>query len=335
MSNHGKIDRTGRRTGRWLIAAVLGAVGVGLAYLSWLVRFDDPWWSSTLGNMAVAVLLLVPAEWALNWARIGFKRITRAAEQAQATAQEAVNTANQTARSLDEVRDSLLQRQFDEHETHLDMYRHMFSDPSREALIRGLRRAADESITSPSGVRSPIWESDLHYRFVLGGPDEDSLTINVETDDGTVLTFREWNDGVAPVDFYQQLVEAVREVGGDLGVGLNLPTESVKDLSEMLEFVAEKRSQELAGHRSTLKHIIERREGWFFTDEAVLPKHDLGYRIDVDRLDEMDWENHLRGKTWYDASYALDFARRLYHVQEQPPKTRPTSGPPLMEPRNF
>jgi nucleoside-diphosphate-sugar epimerase len=106
----------------------------------------------------------------------------------------------------------------------------------------------------------------------------------------------------------------VRAAGQDLGVNLNDPTQSVQDLAEMLTEVTGLRAQELRGFRSILHQIIERRDGWYFTDHHVIPADDLHYHIEINRLNEMDWEEHLHNKGWYGAGSALDFARSLYGI---------------------
>jgi hypothetical protein len=128
------------------------------------------------------------------------------------------------------------------------------------------------------------------------------------------------------VDFYQRLVLAVRDADEDLGTGLNLPTESVSDVSDMLVTVTRLRAQELMGHRSDLRLIIERIDGWYLTEDAVIPADDLHYRIDVERLDEIDWEQHLVDKGWYSAENMIPFARRLYGPERI--RKAPTSNPP-------
>ncbi|WP_426715231.1 hypothetical protein, partial [Campylobacter coli] len=75
-------------------------------------------------------------------------------------------------------------------------------------------------------------------------------------------------------------------------------------------------------NRSTLVNIIERVEGWYFTETSVVPGHHLHYTIGVDRLAEADWEEHLRGKGWYEAHNLIPFARRLY---DKPIKQAATS----------
>ncbi|WAC90694.1 hypothetical protein [Mycobacterium sp. Aquia_213] len=213
--------------------------------------------------------------------------------------------------SLQDAREALISRQRAELESELNVYRSLVGGFSRDALLRALRHAARNEITSPVGVRTPVWETALHFRFVVDSPDHE-LEVRLEFDSAAVISKHPWDQDMSIDDFLQSLVDAVRSAGADLGTGLNDPTQSIEDLSEMLIEVTKLRSQELRGYRGLLVHIIERVDGWYFTDFAVYPVHNLGYQITVDRLDELDWEDHLEGKGWRDSRALLGFARRLY-----------------------
>src|SRR4051812_1517491 len=76
--------------------------------LSWQVRVSDPWWSSTLGNVAVAIFLLVPGERALSWITSSFRQIEQATEKVRVTAEAAKTTADRAEQSLLDVRQALM-----------------------------------------------------------------------------------------------------------------------------------------------------------------------------------------------------------------------------------
>lgn len=304
---------TPRHQRRPLVIGLTVLSGVALATLSWLLRDRDPWWSALLANMAVVVLLILPGEFLLSRLRSRFERVEDAADAAQATAQAAQQTADEAARSLKDVRSVLLDRQRTELEAELDLYRAIVTQPSRGSLMNALRRATEEGIITRAGVRAPVWETDVHYRFVV----DDRLSafrVYLEHDDGDIISSVTWESDAPSEDFYQKLVYAVRAAGYDLGTGLNDPTHSVQELSDMLVDVTKLRAQELAGHRETLRRIIERRDGWYFTEDNVIPAEDLHYCIAVNRLNELDWEEHLQKKGWYSALDAIPFARKLYRV---------------------
>lgn len=264
-------------------------------------------------NVAAVLLLLIPGDFALRRLRSTVEQINLKANTAVAAAESAIETANRTERSLVDVREALMSRQSAEFEAELDVYRQIAIDPARRTLLAALRKATAAGIVSASGVRSPIWETDLHYRYVIdSGADE--FAVHIEQDDGTVVSTTPWPPPMTPDDFYQSLVEAVREAGADLGVLLNDPTESVSALSEMLVDVSKLRSQELLGHRDDLRQIIERVDGWYFTERAVFPSNNVSYRIDRERLGDPMWEEHLRSKGWHGAVTMIPFGRRLYGI---------------------
>jgi hypothetical protein len=318
-------DATVRRKfltrGRVVTASLV--VGLSFSVGSWLLRVLARWWSATLRNVTFAAFLLVPGELALTWLTSRFERMEHAtdavretAEIAKETAEEAKQAADRVGRSIEEVRETLVARQRAEHEAELDAFRSLERDLSRSSVINALRQATEGELITANGVRVPVWETDLHYRFVLDNSAEE-LTVQLERDDGSVVSSHPWHPSLPVDDFFQNLVDAVREAGEDLGVGLNDPTQSIQELSEMLVEVGRLRAQVLMGYRDSLHKIIERREGWYFTEGGVVPEDDLRYIVPRSRLDEPFWEEHLRGKGWYGAGYSLHFARLLYGVVQR------------------
>lgn len=316
-------DRTSAR--KWvrpLIIIVILLIGGTAAMCSWFLRDDNPWLSNFLANVAVVVLLLIPGETILSQVR---ERVTVAegrastaestANAARATADAARVQAAQTAKSLSDIQAGLVAAQQAELDEEIGRYTSAGEDVTREGLLEALRRATAAGIITEEGVRTPIWETDVHYRFVIDTPEHGNFMVVLEEDDTTVLSATEWPTTMAPETFFQALVDAVRAAGHDLGTGLNVPTQSVEQLLDMLAQVTRLRAQELSGHRDTLRKIIERdSNGWFYTEQHVLPADNLTYRIDVSRLDEIDWASHLDGKGWHWAAVAIGFARRLYRI---------------------
>lgn len=300
---------------RWWVAGAATLSALALFLLSFLVKDSSPWWSSALSNIAGAMLLLVPAELALALFRSEVAASRRAAEVARDRADAALATAERTATSLEEVRDRLVEKQTAELDAELATYKLVETDASRNTLLNALRLATENELITKAGVRVPVWWTDLHYRFVIDAPQAE-LIVRLENDDQTVVSEHIWTNDESAESFYGRLVMAVREAGEDLGTGLNLPTESVAQLVEMLLDVTRLRSQEPMGHRSTLRRIIERRDGWYFTEHLVIPAARLGYTIAVSRLTEVDWEDHLGRKPWDNNPVdAIQFARRLYGIE--------------------
>jgi hypothetical protein len=64
----------------------------------------------------------------------------------------------------------------------------------------------------------------------------------------------------------------------------------------MLLEVTRLRAQDLRGYREPLSRIIERIDGWYFTERSVIPAEDLHYEVAVTRVNEMDGKNTFEGK---------------------------------------
>lgn len=313
-----------RRTPRWVrpvATVVIVVIGLGAATLSWGIQTTDSWWSNMLANSSVVTLLLIPGELILSQVRrrvaVTEKKVTGVeakADTAQVTADAAKKQADQTAQSLSDIEGKLVDAQRDELDAEIERYRSLASNITRESFLDTLRKATADELITTAGVRAPVWETDVHFRFVIDTPNDGDLIVNLETDDTTVLSRTVWELGTSAAEFFQQLVQAVREAGQDLGTGLNLPTESVQNLLEMLAEVTQLRSQVLMGHRESLHRIIERANGWYFTEENVIPVDRLNYKVAVSQLDEIDWIAHLYRKGWDTAAWAIEFARRLYRV---------------------
>lgn len=322
------------RRRRVLLFVLTAAAGLALAFISWLLRSVDEWWSNLLANTAVVVLLLIPGELLLTGMRRRVDRVESTATEAAAAAAHAQQSADATARTLEEIKQKLIDQQLAELEDDLAVYRNITNDLRHGTLHAALRKATDDGLISPEGVRVPVWETDVHYRFTIDIPTPGCLTVQLEEDDCHILSTVVWEPETLPEDFLQTLVHAVRDAGRDLGTGLNLPTQSVEELASMLTDVTQLRSQELAGHRDALRKIIERRNGWYFTEKNVIPAEHLYYRVAVTRLNELDWEEHLRDKGWYSAPDAIQFARRLYGVNTPQPRQEqvvPDAKAPIQE----
>lgn len=300
---------------KWRVAGLITLISFVLFAISFALQSSSPWWSTSLSNVAGSMLLLIPAELALNMFRSQVAATKSVADAAQARADTAFETAERTAQSLDDIRNDIIAKQTAELEQEIAMYKQVTVDASRDTLIAALRHATEQDLVTDSGVRVPVWWTGLHYRFVVDAP-KGELVVRLEQDDQEVVSEHHWRKDETADSFYGRLVTAVRDAGQDLGTGLNVPTDSVAELVEMLVDVTHLRSQEPMGHRNTLRKIIERREGWYFTERFVIPAKQLHYTIDVGRLDDQDWETHLGRKPWDNNPVdAIRFARRLYGIK--------------------
>lgn len=298
---------------RLVVASTL-VVGALFLLASFLVADVHPWSSNALTGLGVTVLLVAPGAWIGGKIQSTLEGVNKAATEAKSAADQARADTQRVSESLEVIQRGIVARQQDELEEQLNLYRTVSEALTRENLLRALRHAIDNDVLSDRLILSSIWETDLFYRYEVGAAD--SLTVNIETLGGKELSSHEWLAGESAGDFCQRLVEGVRRAGADLGVGLNVPTESLDRLMKLLIDVTQLRSQALLGHQEALRKVVMRDgpfddDQWYYTETLLIPANQLSYRIEYSRLVETDWEQQLRNRGWHGGDLALTNARAL------------------------
>lgn len=316
----------------WVLWAVGGLLGGGLIVWGSLNTFEDsPWVSGILANLGVTVLLIVPAAYVghrfSDWVGQVHERTDEATRQAENAKQDAAKAqtdvdmlADSVKTDLKSIREQLMADQAVESEREHSLYADLAERGDRSSLIRVLRAGQQSGLISQKGVRSPVWETDLHFRFILSD-DGTALTVNFEWDNGTVAASHAWLADVDALVFYKELWRSVQRLGEYLGTGLFDPTESLERLSEALEYASRYRAQKLRMGSGNVVNIVEVIDGWYITDAGMFEKNHVHYFIAAERLWEMDWEEHIIGKRWDDTNIvsAIAVARAL-HSDKRPPK---------------
>ncbi|MFJ6537456.1 hypothetical protein ACIQH5_14655 [Paenarthrobacter sp. NPDC091711] len=208
------------------------------------------------------------------------KRTLEATEQADtakrdaATAQADVNILSESvATDIKTLREQLIADQVAEAQKEHSVYAKLAHQGDRASLVQALKTGRESSLISHSGVRVPVWETALHFRFNLSSDDDETLTVNFEWDDGTVAASHVWSADKEPLAFYRELWRSVQETGEYLGVGLFDPTESLGRLSEAMEYASRYRAQKLRMGSANVREIIEYVDGWYITDRGMFPKN--------------------------------------------------------------
>lgn len=314
-------DGSQGRWWRWLPKwGWLGLVGLPIIGLAWcLDQWGQAWWNNTLTNVGVTTLFIIPAALIghsfTDW-KNSVNRRTAAAEREASTATSKANTAAQESQgakvdveiltdaiaangsSLAGIREELIADQVAESEKEHSIYSAVARQGDRASLIAALKAGRETGLISQKGVRAPVWETDLHLRFLPSSEDSEILTVNLEWDDGSVASSHIWTPELDPVTFYKQLTLSVKKLGQYVGTGLFDPLESVERLAEALEYASRYRADGMRMGSDNVHDIIEFVDGWYITDHGMFPKHHEYYRIAATRLWEMDWESHISGKSW-------------------------------------
>ncbi len=200
-------------------------------------------------------------------------------------------------------------------ESDLAVYRAWRNAGGREELVATLRLGMDSGLISRHGLRAPIWETDLHFRFSLDAAD--SLTIRIETDDQRVKFELNWGPGIAPQTVFRELDTAMRDLQEHLGPGLFSPVESIRTAAEALVFAAGYQAQRLNQGSQHFRSLIEYVDGWYIAETRLFPREHPYYVIDAERLDEQDWVEHVarKGPDWEGIHVAMRVAKGLLQMR--------------------
>lgn len=293
--------------------SILLAVAILLA--SWLTR-QSPWWSGVLANLGVTVLLLGPAAYVAHLLTGRVREAQDSAAAADSNAKEARAEAAEAAQAVREVQErlaaldieeALFEHQLEPLRDEVKAYGEWAEYLDRKSLIRALNVGIDSGLISTTGIRCPVWETDAHIRFSLRG---DEVLVTVEDDAGNVRSEHPWPEDLDALELYKQLDAAMSNLGWHLGPKLFSPRQFVVDTAEALTYAAEMRAQKLRWQANHFDRVIEPFEGWFLTEGGLVAKERI-YHIGRDRMDDLDWEEHL-GNRYPDVLGPLAVARAYY-----------------------
>jgi pimeloyl-ACP methyl ester carboxylesterase len=203
----------------------------------------------------------------------------------------------------------MVERQLADLESELDVFREWKSSASRQSLVDALAYGRASELIAAQGFRAPIWETDWHLRFQTR---EGEVTLTIERDSGEILREHPWVEDTSAEAVFQALDDSMQSLGEHLGPGLFLPTRCIEEAADALIFAARYRSQALNQGSELFVDLIEYVDGWYIAERGLFPVEHPFYLVARDRMDEMDWEDHLSAKGWDGVHRAMAIARALY-----------------------
>ncbi|MEK0155190.1 hypothetical protein [Arthrobacter oryzae] len=320
-----------------------GLIGLPILVLAWFLNeWEQAWWNNTLTNVGVTSLFIIPAAIIghsfSNWKQSVNDRTTAAETKAEAATTEAsaatkesqgakadveilsnaLSASEGRLSSLDSIREQFLAEQVAEADNEQEIYAELAKRGDRSSLLHVLRHGTDTGLISERGLRSPIWETGLHYRFYL---EKETLLVIIENDAGHELAEFAWDEHIDEITFYKKLLKAVQKLGAYQGVMTFDPTQNMESIAESLEYASRFRSQKMLMGTENVRDIIEFVEGWYITEEGMFPKGREHYLIEAHRLWSLDWEEHIMGKRWDVGNIVAAIAvARALHASKNPAK---------------
>lgn len=273
-----------------VLAIVAACVLLGIAYLQ-----ESSWAQGLLIELGIALLLFVPGALGADWLATRFKETRADVRQL-----ESVVEASEEARAmrLEDVPAVIAKRLADERESKESVFKRVIDETRQETVLEALRVAQQLRITSAQGCRVPLHGTVYMMRFTftdqVGSPS--LVRLRIEQTNGTGVLDHVWNDGVAIDDLFLAIARELEDRGMYPGEPAYQPAQSLANLVDLLLIGSDARRRGFAHTLSDLIQVVQKE--WAITDEALVSVSRPYYKIDLRRLDEMDWDRHMSAKVW-------------------------------------
>ncbi|WP_148309390.1 hypothetical protein [Kutzneria albida] len=272
-----------RRFALFLAGLVVGALVIGLSGV--LGSFDSGWWSSTLGNAGVTILLAVPVA-------IFLQRFSREIGETNAKVVELANSVDQTERRMRDIQEEVKAATFQEQERVGNLY----SRPGRALdytatdLVDLLREATESGLVSKRGIRVNF--NDGPYVLVFQF-DSEQVIISVAEAFGSAIFRHRCAKGANLVEILAKISTEISGRGG----GRYDPLLPLEVLGSNLRILRLMRERSYPGEVDSVIQLLP--DGWYVTDSA-LAHSDPVYSIGKEALlnEAENWERHLSKKAW-------------------------------------
>jgi hypothetical protein len=313
------------------ISVSAGCEVAGILVLVWSdrLRKSQPWLSELLLTLGAAIVL-VPV---LTILGIVFGReLVRRGRQETRRVDRIEESVESVRRSVDDILAELSQRAVDQLAADRSDDEHAIDSVQRNPTSRGvadaLRVGRRLGFTWERGPRVRIFDTDLLARWLPDPEDEDVVEVVIETTKGRERGRFQWTPTMSAADLGEQVGRLLRDINqypGDIAFHFG---QAFADLYELLGlgYRAETGAGGVVRPYGPIIQLFY--DDWILTDFCITTRD--GYQITLDRLDEMDWDSHIRSKRTVDIAgfrWALETAEALLEagLLKEPP--RPKRGP--------
>jgi hypothetical protein len=281
----------GRMTRRWLIPFLTAAIGAGMIYIGSLARGDyAPQVWVQLGS---TVVLVAPLYWLQSIFERGVSEVRKQTQETRSSVEhlshEIEAIRQQTAASLDDLRDAALERVRERRESDEQAFRRFEEQPTFENVAALLQRAWELGAISRRGVRVRLPGTTLRLRFPLPGRpdngDAPELAVGLEEEDATLphdatrpeapvrgqLPVR-WEAAETAGDWAASLASQLQRLNRYPGDERYDPAGALAELTALLRLAVESRTRPASpnGTAPRLEPLVEMpNDQWVITEEGL------------------------------------------------------------------
>jgi membrane protein implicated in regulation of membrane protease activity len=306
-------------------------LAAGVALLAVSARFEDQWgWMSDLFlNLGVALVLFGPL-FALS--ALAGRRFARSQTErdmrVERVAAEVHEVRGDVESILVQLSESAVGRLAQDRSADEATIASVMSHPTPANVAEALALGSRMGFVSTRGPRVVIFDTHLYARWEVPESDQSNVVVTVEARDGQPLRAIPWQPEWTAEDLAYAIGRALQETDNYPGDIAYDPGRMFADLHQLLE-LGYRATTGAGGLVDPIGPIIELTgERWVLTDFCITTREWPQYQITLDRLDELDWDTHLRGRRdidiggfrqAYDTAIALLDSRRLTPPRRQSP----------------
>jgi hypothetical protein len=271
-------------------------LGVGMLLAAAAVNEHHHFASDLLVNIGSAVVLFSPL--ALLTALFG-QKIARSDIARETQISELSTQVADVRRDVDTVladisQGSLRRLAADRQEAEQDIADIALAPESR-AIASAIRHGIERGYISKRGPRTRIRDTTGFVRWT-NIPESDDLRIVIEGSGGQHVGSFDWSTNQAADEFGYSLGALLQREGaypGDIAFDVGRLFHELHELVDL----GYRSTTGAGGLTNPIGPIVELTgEDWALTDFWLTTREWPQYQITLDRLDEMDWDTHIRGK---------------------------------------
>lgn len=279
----------------WLYRAVPIIVGACLLFVSWRLGERWHWWSDALMTVGASLALVSP----LLWITKGMEaKTTKKIDDLRHEVEEDVASLRRSVSDSQKYVLEKLRERRSEQETELSRF---LQDPTRENVLACLKLADSLGLLSKVGVRgsSPVVDLDVRLQLVRG----EEVRLFLDYRDHPGVQRITWRTGVTFEELMLQLAAAVQQTSYWPGEGLWNFEGALRGIADVFTTALWMRAN--GNHMTNVVQVVGKQ--WIISDHDIKSVEVVNpYQIAFDRLDELDWEEHLSGKGWVDETHVYE-----------------------------
>jgi hypothetical protein len=295
--SRGQVPWLLRRLPAIATTAVTMVTGVVLFVVSAKINAQRPWAAGLLVNLGAAVVLFGPL---LGLTGVSTRQVARGERRRDARVQQLAVEVGQVQRDvatvLEELSERAVGRLAADRAGEEALIAAVATNPTASAIADALALAAQMHLVSARGPRVPIFDTSLFARWQPSATTPGTVEVTVERQDGRTVHVFTWTPEQPAADLCYQLGRMLQERGQYPGDVAYQPGLMFRDLHHLLD-LAYKAATGAGWLVDPIGAIVQLTgDRWAITDGWLTTTDHTHYQITLDRLTEMDWDAHLRGR---------------------------------------